>query len=55
MGDRGFNAGGFAYMKWIHCAKCGRKFPIGRRNTRTVCSNEADCQKRAARKAAKGS
>jgi hypothetical protein len=46
MGSRGHNAGGFAYMDWVVCVKCGRKFPIGKRNTRRVCSDKKKCEAR---------
>lgn len=55
MGDRGFNAGGFAYMDWVVCRKCGCKFPIGRQNKRRTCSNRKRCETRQQRAAeAKG-
>ncbi len=53
MGNHGFNAGGFAYMDWVHCRLCGRKFPIGKRNKRRVCWDEAKCDARQARQKAK--
>ena len=46
MGDRGFNAGGYAYMKWVQCTMCGRKFPIGNSNPRRTCSNKKTCESR---------
>lgn len=52
MGDRGFNAGGFAYMDWVVCRKCGRKFPIGKRNPRRICARREKCEARQKRKAA---
>jgi hypothetical protein len=29
MGNRGNNAGGFAYMPMVSCERCGRKFKLG--------------------------
>jgi hypothetical protein len=36
MGNRGHNAGGYAWMDWRTCA-CGRKFIIGKRNPQRRC------------------
>lgn len=49
MGDRGFNAGGFAYMLWVKCERCGKKFPIGRQNPRRECLDKAKCEARLAK------
>lgn len=51
MGDRGHNAGGFAWMQWVQCTECGCKFPIGQRNPRRVCSNRAKCAARKTKRA----
>jgi hypothetical protein len=59
MGDRGFNAGGFAYMVDVTCAKCGRRFKIGRRTLAAfkarrepaTCMDPVKCAARAARRA----
>jgi len=52
MGDHGVNAGGFAYMDWVICRLCRRKFPIGRQNSRRTCSNQATCRQRQIKQAA---
>lgn len=53
MGLHGFNAGGYAYMEWVQCRLCGRKFPIGKHNERRECSNKITCQKRRAKQVTK--
>lgn len=53
MGDRGHNAGGYAWMKWVVCTKCGCKFIIGKGNERRTCTSEAACAKRRLKKGLK--
>lgn len=56
MGDRGWNAGGFAYMEIAACPKCGRKRKWGRRSIEmglTECSNREDCRLRQEKQKAK--
>lgn len=43
MGNRGYNAGGFAYMIWVKCYLCGKKFIIGNHNPRRICRK---CEKK---------
>jgi ribosomal protein S27AE len=50
VGDRGFNAGGWAYMKRVKCPRCGWSFLIGNRNPRKTCANKAKCDARRAKK-----
>lgn len=53
MGDRGFNAGGFAYMTWVKCPKCGRNYPLGRRRLDSgdyACQGKEQCEQRQAKK-----
>lgn len=53
MGNRGHNAGGFAWMPRVACTTCGAIFPIRNANPRRVCANVGKCDARVARKAAK--
>lgn len=49
MGARGYNAGGFAYMEWVTCPRCGAKRPLGvdaRRKGQTECNNRKACDAR---------
>jgi hypothetical protein len=46
MGNRGYNAGGFAYMPRVQCVLCGRTFPIGKSNPRRTCLNKKACEAR---------
>jgi len=51
MGDRGFNAGGFAWMEIITCPHCGARRPLGKDAIKAGflrCPNKEKC---AARKA----
>ena len=52
MGNRGHNAGGYAWMRWVECRLCGRRFPIGKRNPRRECANTATCAARQKRREA---
>jgi len=64
MGDRGYNAGGWAYMRRVWCPKCGFSFLTGNHdaaayNTDTArpmreCRRASKCAERVARKKAKG-
>jgi hypothetical protein len=51
MGDRGFNAGGFAYMPIIQYVRCGAKFRIDNKDPRRECANREKCDRRRNRKA----
>ncbi len=44
MGNRGFNAGGFAYMPIVQCTECGARFRIGNKNPRRYCLNKIKCK-----------
>ena len=47
MGDRGKNAGGFAYMKRVLCPLCGVNHPVGRddfESKQWQCGNKAKCE-----------
>lgn len=54
MGDRGYNAGGFAYMEQVLCPRCGSKRPLGRDAIRRSklnpsilhCPNKDACKRR---------
>lgn len=56
MGDRGFNAGGWAYMRRVWCPLCGLSYLTGNRNPsvydrdtdrpKRVCSNKTKCELR---------
>lgn len=49
MGDRGFNAGGFAYMEIVTCPKCGARRPLGRYAREMgflECDNREKCEAR---------
>lgn len=49
MGSRGFNAGGFAYMQFVNCPKCGRKYRLGNRRRvsgDTACLDRSACENR---------
>lgn len=56
MGDRGFNAGGWAYMLRVWCSRCGFSYLIGKRDPLVMerdtsrptrpCSNQMKCAER---------
>jgi hypothetical protein len=49
MGSRGYNAGGFAYMRTVTCPRCGARRKLGCvaiRQNRTQCANKIACDKR---------
>lgn len=49
MGDRGFNAGGFAYMDRVMCPRCGVIRPLGRdaiKRGDIACQNITKCDER---------
>lgn len=49
MGDRGYNAGGFAYMQVVVCPICGGKRKLGRWSIEqglTACPNFKACERR---------
>lgn len=49
MGDRGYNAGGFAYMTTVTCPNCGCRRPLGKdavEAKRFQCGNKTRCEER---------
>lgn len=49
MGDRGYNAGGFAYMQTITCPRCGARRKLGHQKIRDghlACGNRRKCNER---------
>lgn len=49
MGDRGYNAGGFAYMGTVTCPRCGARRKLGAdsiRKGRIACNNKQSCERR---------
>lgn len=49
MGDRGLNAGGFAYMEIAECPRCGFRRRLGRRAIAAdhlVCYDRVKCDSR---------
>lgn len=57
MGDRGYNAGGFAYMNIAACPLCGRKRKWGHRAITagmTYCSDKDACERRQRKQERKG-
>lgn len=64
MGNRGFNAGGWAYMPRVWCPKCGWSFLIGNetfnrycdrdsKRPMLCCNNQKKCAERERRKRAR--
>lgn len=53
MGDRGFNAGGYAYMTPVKCPRCGKAYLVGHlrlREGRVHCMNREKCAARKAKR-----
>lgn len=61
MGDRGFNAGGYAYMRRVWCPCCGISYPVGHRRfeqatdkdgekPKLYCRDKPSCVARATKK-----
>lgn len=49
MGDRGYNAGGFAYMEIVTCPRCGARRPLGWKKIKEghlECDSREKCDKR---------
>jgi hypothetical protein len=65
MGNRGFNAGGWAYMRRVWCPLCGWSFLVGIHDDRTydtdtdrpkrVCNRTEKCRERQRQKMRKNS
>lgn len=49
MGARGYNAGGFAYMRTVTCPRCGARRKLGRESIERghlTCGNADKCSAR---------